>query len=549
MPYDALMVSKIVKEIDTPTFLTGIHQGKRGIVIFSLKEKDLVLDMSVWPHIHVSEKVEISNDNPTPFISILRSHLKGGVLTKVEQVNFDRVVKLTVEVENLIGKIEEYEVYHEVTGAFGNLILTKDGRCISAFKNVISDKRTIVKGAEYLPPEENRKEARELNSNIFTGHSEKLYLFLVKNVRGLSKKSAVEITKRAEISFDTSVGILNEVEKKKILATLKEIFDESREKGAYVLMENEVPKDVYAFRPTGEWRYFNSASQAIEYFLISKRKHGLFETKKAELVKKIERLIFKVENTLEKIRKEILTIENADDFKRYGELIVSQLYSLPKRTEYVEVMDWKSGEKIRIKLDPKIDVSKNAKRFFEMYSKMKKKNEGAKKRLRIMEKRLKYFEQLLDDAKNSSTVEELFEVENELIIGGFIKKTNKKRLKKIKESKPLEVEYKGFKILIGKNNMQNDRITTKMASDDDIWLHAREVPGAHVVIVRAGREIPKEVIEMAASLAAAHSRYKESPWVDVDYTKIKNVSKPKGAKPGFVLYKNFKTIRVKPYTN
>ena len=545
MPYDALMVSKIVKEIDTPTFLTGIHQGKRGVVIFSLKGEDMILDMNVWPHVHLTEKAEVSSDNPTPFISILRSHLKGGILKKVEQVNFDRIIKFTVEVKNLIGELETFEIYHEVTGAFGNLVLTKDGVCISAFKNVVSDKRTIVKGAKYVPPIENRKGLEELNLNIFDNQSGKLHLFLVKNIRGLSKRTAIEIAKRAQISFDSDVEALSASEKEKVLETIKEVFVQAKEKGAYVLIENSVAKDVYSFAPAGEWKYFDNASEAIEYFLNARKKHSVFESKKTDLLKKVKRFLRKTESTLEKIRKEIHAVKNADEFKRYGELIISQLYNLPKRAEHVDVTDWENGEKVRIELDPRIDVSKNAKRFFERYSKMKKKEEGVKKRLRIMEKRLVYFQQLLDDVQNAASIEELFDIENELVVTGFMKKS-KKRMKKVKESNLLEVEYNGFKILIGKNNIQNDRITTKIASHDDLWFHAREVPGAHVVVVSAGREIPENVIKMAASLAAGHCRYKESPWVDVDYTKVKNVSKPKRARPGFVLYKKFKTIKVRP---
>ena len=325
------------------------------------------------------------------------------------------------------------------------------------------------------------------------------------------------------------------------------MFKEAESKGAYVLMENDLPRDVYSFVPSGKWKYFESASEALEYFLESRREHGVFESKKADLIKKIKRLISKTETTIEKIRKEAMAAKNADEFKKYGELIVSQLYSLPKKAKYVDVTDWESGKTLRIQLDPRIDVSKNANHFFEMYSKMKKKESGIDKRLRIMEKRATYFQQLLDDAQGSSTVEEVSEIESELTLGGFIKRKRKKRMKKLKASAPLEVEYRDFKILIGKNNVQNDRITTKIASDEDMWFHAREIPGAHVVIVSAGKKIPEDVIEMAASLAAAHCRYKDSSWVDVDYTKIKNVSKPKGARPGFVLYKKFKTIRVKPY--
>ncbi len=545
MPYDAFLVSKIVREIETPTFLTGIHQGKRGTLVFCLKSQDVVLDMKIWPHIHVTKKAKVSPENPTPFVSIMRAKLKGGVLTNVKQVNFDRVVEFTFEVKNLVGDTDVFKVYHEVTGAFGNLILTQNSKCVAVFKNIISDKRTIARGAVYEPPFEDRKKISQIDMNFFDNSSEKLHTFLVRHVRGLSKKDAVQITKRVGMSFDTNVALMNEEEKKRVIRALNEIERESAENGAYVLLEGGKAVDVYAFKPVGKCKRFARVSNAIETLLIERKAHDLLQEKRNELNKTVKKLILKTESTLEKIRKELLACEGAEEFKEYGELIISQLYALPKKSERVEITDWKSGKRIKIELDPKISVLQNAQHFFDVYSKMKRKEEGTKRRLKIVEKRLIYFEELLEQLKSSDGILELLEIENELTINGFIKK-RKKRIKHLKESQPLEIEYEGFKILIGKNNIQNDRITMKIASRDDLWFHAREVPGAHVVVIKAGREIPKDVIEMAASLAAGHSRYKDSPWVDVDYTEIKNVSKPRASKPGFVLYRKFKTVRVKP---
>ncbi len=548
MSYDAFLVSKIVREIKTPVYLTGIHAGPKGTVVLSLKDQDLVLDMNVWPHIHVTNDFTVSDENPSAFISLMRARLKGAVLVKVEQVNFDRVVRFTLEVKNLIGEKETFELYHEVTGAFGNLVLVKNGICLGAFKNVISSKRRILNGSEYIPPEENRVDPLSIEEEIFANSHEKLYLALVKNVRGLSKKDALEITRRAEISFDTIVETLTAEERKSILNTVHDLAKEAKKPGAYMLVENGIPKDVYAFRPFGESRYFDNVSKSIELFLSGKKRHTVIESKRSNLTRLIKHLINKTEYTIGKVTKEIHKAEDANEFKKYGQLLIANLYSFPKRANHVEVMDWESEEKISIKLDPKIDVSKNAQHFFKIYSNLKRQAAGAKKRQRILKKRLLYLQELLDEVKDAEDLNELTDIQIELTEGGFIPKKNKNKRKRRKnrESSPLIIEYKGFKIIVGKNNIQNDRITMKTASKEDIWFHAREIPGSHVVIVTSGRKPPQEVVEMAASLAAGHSRYKESEWVDVDYTPIKNVSKPKGARPGFVLYRNFKTLRVKP---
>ena len=546
MPYDAFLVSKIVQEIDTPTYLTGIHLGTKGVIVLSLKKRELVLDMHIWPHVHVSDNYIFSDENPTPFISLMRARLKGAVLVNVEQINFDRVIKFSFEVKNLIGDVEGFELYHEVTGAFGNLILVKNGVCLGAFKDVISPKRMIIRGAPYKLPEENRTNPHEIGLDMFENSSEKLNLFLVKNIKGLSKKDALEITRRSQISFDTQAGLLTLEEYQRVFKAIDEILHESEKKGAYVLMKEDVPKDVYAFKPYGESKHFEMTCEAIEYFLSGRKRHNVMESKKDRLRKFVNRLISKTEYTIEKVSKEILKAQGADEFKRYGQLLISNLYSLPKRAKEVEITDWKSGNKISIILDSKIDISKNAKHFFDLYNRLKRKLEGAQRHQRILKKRLLYFEQLKDEIENSLEINELSELETELHLEGFLPKKKKKKGRRIQESKTLEVEHEGFKILVGKNNVQNDRITTKVASREDIWFHARGVPGSHVIIITAGKIPPKNVIETAASLAAGHSRYKDAEWVDVDYTKIKNVSKPKGSKLGFVLYKKFKTLRVKP---
>ncbi len=548
MPYDAFLVSKIVSEIKTPVYLTGIHAGPKGTIVLSLKKQDIVLDMNVWPHIHVTNNFTVSDDNPSAFISLMRARLKGAVLVKVEQVNFDRIVRFTFDVENLIGEKETFELYHEVTGIFGNLVLVKDEICLGAFKDVISSKRTILRGSKYIPPEENRVDPLSVGEEIFTDLHERLDRALVKKVRGLSKKDALEITRRAEISFDTIVRTLTTEEQKRILNTVHEIAKEAKEPGAYMLIENGIPKDVYAFKPFGKSKHFDSVSKSIELLLSGKKRHTVIESKRSNLKKLIKRLINKTEYTISKVAREIHNAEGANEFKKYGQLLIANLHSFPKRADHVEVTDWESGEKISIKLDQKIDVSKNAQHFFKVYSNLKRQLEGAKKRQKILKKRLLYLQELQDEVEDAANLNELTDIEIELAEGGFTPKKNKIKRKRQKdqESIPLTVEYKGFKIIVGKNNIQNDRITLKMASNEDIWFHAREVPGSHVVIVTAGKKPPQEVIKMAASLAAGHSRYKEAEWVDVDYTLIKNVSKPKGARPGFVLYRNFKTLRVKP---
>lgn len=548
MPYDAFLVSKLVREIKTPVYLTGIHDGPNGIVVLSLRRKELVVDTRIWPHLHTAVDYKFNDGTPSSFVSLLRARLKGATLIGVEQLNFDRVVRFRFEVRNLIGEAEFFDLYHEVTGAFGNLVLVKDGICLDAYKEVVSKSRKIVHGADYAPPIENRADPHALSDGIFDEPSERLSRLLVRRIRGLSKKSAVEVTKKARISFDTLVGTLTAEEKERILQVVRELTDSLEDGGAYVTVNPDgTPADVYAFRPQGEFRKFESASEAIEYFLSTRTVHLTIESKKLSLLKRVRHVLDKTEDTLRKVIREIRDAEGADEFKRYGQLLIANLHALPKKAPKVEVEDWETGAAVTIKLDPKTDISKNAQRFFDIYNNLKRKIEGAKERKDVLEKRLTYLHEIVYETENVSELAELDDIESELVVSGLFPSRKKKtRGKQKKQSLHLVYEYEGFRIMAGKNNIQNDRITMKLASHEDLWFHAREIPGSHVVVSTGGRVPPQEVVEMAASLAAGHSRYRTAEWVDVDYTKVRYVSKPKGARPGFVIYKNFKTITVRP---
>ncbi len=542
MPYDSFLVSKIVKEIETPVYLTGIYDATKHSLVLSLGKKDLMMDVGGWPNLRFT-KIFVEKDvNPSTFVAIMRAKLKGAVLSKVEQIDFDRIVKFEFEVTNLIGEKEIFELYHEVMGSFGNIILVKDGKVVSAFKNVSSTKRTIFPGSNYVLPVEDRIEPWKVDEKVFLNASGRLDQFLVSKIRGFSKKTALEVAKLANLSFDTEIASLKIEEIESIVNLIKSMVEDIENGQAYLSFERDLPKDVYGFKPYGEFETFESASEAIEKLLSGSKEESPI-LKKERLLKSVKNLLDKNEEILRKVKQELEESENAEEFRKYGELLMAHLHELPKKSERVEVLDWETNKPVVVNLDPRIDVSKNAQHFFSIYARLKNKREGIVKRSEIIQKRISYFQEIMYEIESASENAELDDIERELSIFKYI--PAKKRQKAQKESKPMEYEVKNFKIIVGKNNIQNDRIT-KAASPDDLWFHAREVPGSHVILVTGKREPPQDVIEFAASLAAGHSKYRNDLWASVDYTYVKYVSKPKGAKPGFVIYKNFKTLRVKP---
>ncbi|MGC8708141.1 MAG: Rqc2 family fibronectin-binding protein [Athalassotoga sp.] len=542
MPYDSFLVAKIVKEVETPVYLTGIYDATGHSIVLSLNKRDLMIDVGGWPNFRFT-KIFVEKDvNPSSFVSLMRAKLKGSILLRVSQVDFDRIVKFEFEVKNLIGEKEIFELYHEVMGSFGNIILVKDGKVISAFKNVSSVKRTILPGVNYILPDEDRIEPWKIDENLFLNAAGRLDQFLVSKVRGFSKKTAIEVAKIANLSFDTEITSLKVDEIDRIVELIRKMVKNLDDTHVYLSFDGEMPKDIYAFEPYGEFKTFESASEAIEKLLSGTKEESPI-LKKERLSKSVKSLIDKNAEILRKVRQELKESDNAEEFRKYGELLMAHLHELPKKSQRVEVLDWETNKTVIVNLDPKIDVSKNAQHFFSIYTRLKNKHDGIVKREETIQKRISYLQEIEYEIENISENAELDEIEKELSIFKYIPVRKKQKIQK--ESKPIEYDVKDFKIIIGKNNIQNDRIT-RSASPDDLWFHAREVPGSHVILVTGKREPSDDVIELAASFAAGHSKYRNDLWASVDYTYVKYVSKPKGAKPGFVTYKNFKTLRVKP---
>ncbi|MFW6172672.1 MAG: NFACT RNA binding domain-containing protein, partial [Elusimicrobiota bacterium] len=236
-------------------------------------------------------------------------------------------------------------------------------------------------------------------------------------------------------------------------------------------------------------------------------------------------------------------IKDFEHYKKMGEIVTSNLYRLTKKTDRVEVYDWYENKNRTISLDPTKTPAENAQIFFKYYEKAQRKSKHLKKRMRHINRQIEYLSDLLDTVKLCESKDELDSIKEELENIGLLKRKTKTKAKKEKKSGPKVFENHGFKYLVGRNNIQNDQIT-RDATEDDIWFHARNIPGTHVILKRAGRKPTKAALEYGAYLAAANSRGRYDQKVEVDYTLVKYIRKPKGLPPGKVLYDNFKTIVV-----
>ncbi|HBU00677.1 MAG: Fibronectin-binding A domain protein, partial [Thermotoga petrophila] len=288
--------------------------------------------------------------------------------------------------------------------------------------------------------------------------------------------------------------------------------------------------------------YFEKPSEGINEFVRWKEEKSTFENTKNRFIKVVVNRIEDLEDLEEKLSRELSEAEKAERYKKLGDLIVQNLWSIKGKSGEVELTDWETNEKIVV--DVGKDPAQTAQKFYNTYKKLQRKKEQVEKRLEEIQREKEYLYQLWQTIEDAEDLETLEEIEEEMREFGLLKERKTKK-QKSKKTRFREVYYGGFKILIGRNNKQNDELV-RTSSKEDLWFHAHEMPGAHVVVKTEGKEVPQEVVEYAASLAAGYSKGKNSGKVSVDYTFIKYVRKPKGFKPGMVIYTNYKTILVEP---
>ncbi|MBT1248405.1 MULTISPECIES: NFACT family protein [unclassified Thermosipho (in: thermotogales)] len=529
MPYDGFVMKRFVDYAREKLLNAHIRNFyyKNNVVYINFQRFDLKVSLNPNFSYITFEKRNLPQDPKRHyFVEYLRSRLRGGIVFDVIDFQFERTLKLVVFKTDEVGEKHVYELYIDIMGKHSNIILVENGLILDAYKRIKNRYRTIYPGEKFIVYKSEKITPYEVKDESDVG-------MLYKRVQGFSK-----ITVR-ELMFRMQNTSFNEA--------LKSILNDFEKGCLFLYYENNMPVEISAFplhhlQISGK-RHCDKIEDAINvFFEFKEQKSVLFQMKK-NLENVIVKRIIKIENALEKINKELEKAKNYDDYRKYGELLKAYYYEVPKGVDRVELVDWETQETVSVELDKNKNAIENANFYFKKYNKLKVKVKGLMRRKQYLEKELDYLYQLWYTLDEVNEFNELEDIRNEMENVGLVR--SKKRKKMCKESEPIKVEYDGYVIYIGKNNKQNDMLV-RDSNDEDIWFHASGMPGAHVIIKYAGKEINQDVIEYAASLAAGYSKGKNSGKVPVDYTKAKNVRKTKGLKPGLVLYSNYKTLFVEP---
>ncbi|QKY68988.1 NFACT family protein [Lentibacillus sp. CBA3610] len=557
MPFDGIVTRAVTHELNEkmiPGKITKIYQPTETELVFTIRSQgqnhSLLLSIHpVYARMHLTENTYKNPKEPPMFCMLLRKYLSGAVIDSIEQYGMERIVTFSVQSRNEIGDVATRKLVIELMGKHSNVMLVdgEKGHILDSLKHVsISQNRhrTILPGHQYiLPPSQNKLDPLEIDSETLIRkldfNTGKLAMQIVGTLVGFSPFIAKEIVHQAKL------GAIETYQEK--FADLQKLIKEHHYTPAIYQNGKEDFHVLGVTHTNGEPETFTDTNAMLDAFYSGKAERDRVKQQAKDLYQFIKNEKDKNTRKLKKHEKTLQKADNAVTYQRLGELLTANMHLVKHGDDTATVIDYYDPEQneITIELNPNKTPSENAQSFFKTYQKLKTSKEKVQTEITKANNEITYFEQLLQqiDTAREADIEE---IRDELREEGYLKKQKQGKHKK-KPAKPSPEKFissDGTVILVGKNNKQNEYVTMKLANRDDVWLHTKDIPGSHVIV--RSKDPSEETLLEAARLAAYFSRSHQSSSVPVDYTKIRHVKKPNGAKPGFVTYDNQKTLFVTP---
>lgn len=548
-----------------------IHQPSREEILLTIRTREGAFRLlfntgSGNARVHVT-KAEIENPKTPPmFCMLMRKHLSSGKLIDIRQDGFERILYFDFDSANEMGDICRFTLAIEIMGRHSNLILiNSENKIVDSIKRVgqdMSSVRMILPGMTYtLPPKERRlslidNESSEICSGVKEYPKYTLPKALMKVIEGISPVFAREAEFYTVKGEELVVENMTDEHFDRLGFFLKKTASDlkSGENKYTVLRTKDGLLKDFCFCDISQYgnlmitKQFESPCEVLDYFYSQRDSVARMKQKAQDLFKLLMNTIDRISRRTANQRQELKECAEREKFKKYGDLIMSNLYKIEKGQGSVEVEDFYEPDCpiIKIKLDKRLNPSQNAQKYYREYRKL----DTAEKKLTGLikegEEELLYIDSVFDSLTRATTEGEVAELRSELAEQGYVKLSRIKG-KPPKAMPPMKfTSSDGYEILVGRNNKQNDKLTCKTADKTDIWLHTKEITGSHTIIRCNGENPPESTILEAAIIAAYHSKGRNSAQVPVDYTLIKNVKKPTGAKPGMVIFTSNQTLYVTP---
>ncbi len=571
MALDGIFLSFIKKEIlDGAQFsrVEKIHQPSREELVIHLRgkggSKRLLLSVRAnSPRIHFTEHAPENPATPPMFCMLMRKHLVGAALVDIRQSELDRVVFIDFDATNEIGDRVKLTLSIEIMAKHSNILLFDgDGKIIDALKRVDlsqSTVRQILPGFKYTapPPQSKLNILEHSTENIIA--QIKAYTNKTLSSAVLSTLQGVSPLTSRELSGENAELYTDEVSDKGFEALASAVDNLRKQvisgKALPFMLKDETGKPVdFSFMPIRQYgtKYVaeekESLSNLLDDFYFECDRLDRTRQKAQDLVKFLNSAIARISKKISLQQAELKQCADKETLRISAELINANLYRLEKGAPFYDLENYYDENKIlRIKADPARSPAANAQKYFKDYRKAKTAEIMLAELIENGKNDLQYLETVADALDRASTQAEIEEIRAELVLSGFLKNKRKAGGKQPKLLPPMEYRTSdGYRVLVGRNNMQNDKLSLKTAQKSDMWLHTQKIPGSHVIIVSDGKEISDQAIVEAAEIAAYHSKARDSKLVPVDYTYVKHLKKPQGAPLGKVIYHVYYSVNVTP---
>lgn len=560
MAFDGITIANIVSELNH-TIVGGkinkIAQPEADELMITVKNNRtqyrLFLSASAsLPLIYLTGENKQGPLTAPNFCMLLRKHIGSARILSVTQPGLERILIFELEHLNELGDICRKKLIVEIMGKHSNIIFCQeDDTIIDSIKHIsanMSSVREVLPGRTwFIPHTQDKMDPLSMSREAFTetvfGKNLPVFKAVYTSLTGFSPLIAEELCVRSGIDPKRQAQELEETEKETLWQTTDDLVDRIRRQdfSPVIVYQEEEPLEFAAF-PLTKYQdqksvSYESISQVLESYYSMKNKITLIRQKSADLRRIVTTAIERTSKKYELQQKQQKDTEEKEKYRIYGELLNTYGYHLEEGARSLEALNYYTNEMITIPLDEHLSAAENAKKYFDRYTKLKRTEEALNELLEETRSDLEHLESIRTSLDIALDEDDLVEVREELMEYGYLRRKGSSGKKKKIVSRPFHYRSSdGFDIYVGKNNFQNDELSFKFASGNDWWFHAKGQPGSHVIVKSNGEELPDRTFEEAARLAAFYSKGRQAPKVEIDYTQKKNLKKPNGAKPGFVIY-------------
>ena len=570
MAFDGITIANIVTELNqtiTGGKINKIAQPENDELIITIKNQRkqyrLFLSASAsLPLIYLTETNKPSPLTAPNFCMLLRKHIGSGKIIAIEQPGMERIIRFTIEHLNELGDLCTKYLIVEIMGKHSNIIFSNEkDQIIDSIKHVsahMSSVREVLPGRPYFIPETQSK----LNPFVLTEEifQEKIFprpvnvaKAIYTSITGISPLMAEEVCYRAGIDGGIPTDGLEDVERVHLAHTFLRMVDDIRD-GHFepnIIYKGKEPVEFACF-PLSQYQDYRAVSYpsifpVLETYYAEKNIVTKMRQKTVDLRKIVQNALERNVKKYQLQQKQLKDTEKKEKYRVWGELLNTYGYEVEPGAKSMEALNYYTNEMIQIPLDETMTPQENAKKYFDKYSKLKRTKEALDTLLQETGDEIKHLESIAASLDIASSEEDFVQIKEEMMEYGYVKRKNTGGKKVKVTSRPYHyISSDGYDIYVGKNNFQNDELSFKFASGNDWWFHAKGQPGSHVIVKSKNEELPDRTFEEAGKLAAYYSKGRQAPKVEIDYTQKKNLRKPTGGKPGFVVYYTNYSLLIEP---